>query len=101
MSTRTGFDTSAVIAPDKPKMFMVILHNDDYTTMDFVVMILMKIFNKSLAEATNIMMTVHKMGKCDVSVYTYDIAITKKMQAQQMAEEKKYPLKITIQEVLS
>lgn len=100
MPTKTDLDAATMVEPDKPRMFMVTFHNDDYTPMDFVVIALMKVFKKPMAEATEIMMTVHKTGKCDVSAYTYDIAVTKKMQAQQMAEENGYPLKITVREVL-
>lgn len=101
MPVKANFETLSITAPKLPKMFMVTLHNDDYTTTDFVVMILMKVFRKSLADATAIMTAVHETGQCDVSAYTYDIAITKKMQVQQMADERGYPLKVTLREVSS
>ncbi len=81
-----------------PKMYMVRLHNDDFTTMDFVTMILMKVFHKTASEATAVMMEVHEKGSSPAGIYTYDIAITKKMQTDQLAKEKGYPLKLTIEE---
>ena len=84
---------------DEPKMYQVILHNDHYTTMDFVVAILMKIFHKSAAEATKIMLDVHKKGMGVCGVYTCDIAMTKVAQVHKMAKENEWPLKCTYEEV--
>jgi ATP-dependent Clp protease adaptor protein ClpS len=84
----------------KPKMYMVIMHNDDYTTMDFVVEVLMKIFHKSSLDASNIMFQVHNNGKGVAGVYTYDIAATKKLQANQMAGHMGFPLKLTLDEAI-
>jgi len=81
-----------------PRMFSVILHNDDYTTMDFVVEILMRVFRKPAQEAAQMMMRVHEENACIVGVYTYDIAVTKKAQADAMAEQHGFPLKITVAE---
>ena len=81
-----------------PRMFAVVLHNDDYTTMDFVVEVLMRVFRKPARDAAAMMMQVHEEGSCIVGVYTYDIAATKKAQADVMAEKQGYPLKITITE---
>ena len=61
----------------KPKKFIVIMHNDDFTTMEFVVAILSDIFNRSIEEANKIMMEVHKNGKGVAGIYPYDIAISK------------------------
>ncbi|MDR1066258.1 MAG: ATP-dependent Clp protease adaptor ClpS [Clostridiales bacterium] len=82
-------------------MYRVIMHDDDYTTMDFVVEVLMKIFHKSSLEASNIMLQVHNDGKGVAGVYTYDIAATKKLQANQMAGQMGFPLKLTLDEDLS
>ena len=84
----------------KPKMYAVIMHNDDYTTMDFVVDVLMKIFKKNLIEATAIMIDIHKKGSRIVSVYTYDIAVTKSNMAMAMAQDKGFPLMVTVKEAL-
>jgi ATP-dependent Clp protease adaptor protein ClpS len=77
----------------------VILHNDDYTTMDFVVEILVIVFNKTILEANSIMMNVHKQGKGIAGVYSYDIAITKINQVDAMAKSKQFPLKTSLEEV--
>ena len=66
-------------------MFRVILHNDHYTTMDFVVEVLMKVFGKTAAEAIKIMLDVHRKGAGICGVYTYDIAVTKVAQVHRMA----------------
>jgi len=83
----------------KPKLYAVIIYNDDTTTMDFVVLILNKIFKKSLEEATNLMIEVHEKGKGLAGIYVLDIAVTKKNQADIMAMESKFPLKILVEEV--
>lgn len=81
----------------EPDMFRVILHNDHYTTMDFVVEVLQKVFQKSIIEATKIMLDVHKKGKGNVGVYSYDIAATKVVQVRQMAKSREFPLKCTME----
>lgn len=81
-----------------PKMYRVILHNDDYTTMDFVVRILISVFHKPGAQATSIMLDVHKKGAGICGVYTHDIAVTKINQVQQMALQKEFPLKCSLEE---
>lgn len=85
--------------PDEPKMYRVILHNDHYTTMEFVVAVLMKIFHKSAAEATKIMLDVHKQGKGLCGIYTCDIAMTKVAQVVKLANENGHPLKCSYEEV--
>lgn len=80
-----------------PKMFAVILYNDDVTTMDFVVDLLVKVFRKNTADASSIMMQVHQAGKGVAGIYTYDIAVTKKMQADRMAAEKGFPLRLVVE----
>ncbi|MCY6485115.1 ATP-dependent Clp protease adaptor ClpS [Clostridium aestuarii] len=82
----------------KPKMYKVILHNDDYTTMDFVIEILVGVFRKKPVEATKIMYDVHKKGTGIAGVYSYDIAATKIVQAAQMSKEIGFPLKLTMEE---
>ncbi|MDR1559307.1 MAG: ATP-dependent Clp protease adaptor ClpS [Clostridiales bacterium] len=82
----------------EPKMFAVVVHNDDITTMDFVVEVLVKVFRKTTAEGAQIMMNVHERGKGVAGVYTYDIAVTKKFQADMMSREYNFPLKLTVDE---
>ena len=81
----------------EPEMYRVVMHNDHYTTMEFVVTVLRSIFHKTLLEATKIMMDVHRKGRGNVGVYTYDIASTKVAQVKQKAREFEYPLKCTIE----
>lgn len=76
-----------------PKMYRVILINDDYTTMDFVVNVLTKFFNKTASEATKIMLEVHKKGKGICGIYTYDIAVTKVNQVMKYSRDNEFPLK--------
>ncbi|MCG8572569.1 MAG: ATP-dependent Clp protease adapter ClpS [Spirochaetes bacterium] len=80
-----------------PKMFKVLLHNDDYTTMEFVVEILVSIFHKTEEEATQIMLDVHRKGRGLVGVFTYDIAVTKANQVHQEARKRDFPLKCTVE----
>ncbi|MCF7927538.1 MAG: ATP-dependent Clp protease adapter ClpS [Spirochaetales bacterium] len=83
---------------DEPGMYKVVLHNDDYTTMDFVVEILTSIFKKSFEEATEIMFNVHTNGKGVAGVYTYDIAATKARQVRGKARQSDFPLKCSLEE---
>jgi ATP-dependent Clp protease adaptor protein ClpS len=82
----------------QPKMYKVILLNDDYTTMDFVVDVIITIFHKTASEATKIMIDVHEKGKGIVGIYTYDIAITKVAQVEKMARIREFPLKAITEE---
>jgi ATP-dependent Clp protease adaptor protein ClpS len=82
----------------EPKMYRVILHNDDYTTMEFVVEVLISVFRKPAAEATRIMLDVHKKGAGICGVYTYDIANTRVAMVHQLAKKREFPFKCTIEE---
>ena len=82
----------------EPKLFRVILHNDHYTTMDFVVKVIVAVFHKSAAEATKIMLDVHKKGRGAVGVFTYDIASTKVSQVHEMARQSEFPLRASCEE---
>lgn len=82
----------------KPKMYAVIIYNDEITTMDFVVQILNKIFNKSLIEATELMLEIHENGRGMAGIYTWDIAMTKKNQVDIMKIEDNFPLKVSVEE---
>lgn len=83
----------------EPKMYRVLLHNDDYTTMEFVVDILVSVFHKPAAEAVRIMLDVHKKGMGICGIYTYDIAVSCVTRVHQLAREKEFPLKCSIDEV--
>ena len=78
-------------------MWRVLLHNDDYTTQEFVVWILETIFHKDRAEAFEIMMSVHRSGMGLAGVYTHDVADTKVRTTKQMAEEHEFPLLVTME----
>lgn len=92
------FQLQEEIDTKEPRLFKVLLHNDDYTTMDFVVMILEKIFHKSPVEATRIMLNVHRKGVGVAGVYPYDMAETKVAQVHALAEKHQFPLKCSIEE---
>jgi len=82
----------------RPEMFKVVLLNDDYTTMEFVVMVLQQVFNKPEPEAFRIMMQVHIKGRGICGAYTYEIAETKVETVHEMAQESGFPLRATIEE---
>ena len=81
----------------EPENFKVILLNDHYTTMEFVVDILMVIFHKTQEEAEKIMLDVHRKGKGIVGVYSWDIAATKAQQVHIAAKEREYPLRCIVE----
>lgn len=81
----------------EPDEYRVILLNDDYTTMEFVVSVLMAVFHKALLDAQKIMLDVHKKGRGVVGTYTYDIATTKINQVHELARQNGFPLKCTME----
>ena len=81
-----------------PAMFKVLLHNDDYTTMEFVVQVLQSVFHKSAADATQIMLHVHRNGIGVAGVYTREVAETKVTVVDAMAREHEFPLKCSVEE---
>jgi ATP-dependent Clp protease adaptor protein ClpS len=78
-----------------PKLYKVLFHNDDYTTMEFVVMVLVQFFQKTETEATHIMLTVHRKGNAVAGVYTRDIAESKVEKVTSFARENGMPLLLT------
>lgn len=76
-------------------MYNVIMHNDDFTTMEFVVKVLKSVFYKDEASATQLMLNVHRKGSAVVGLYTLDIAKSKCQKAMQMAREEGFPFKLT------
>lgn len=92
-------DTLADEEADKPRLYRVLLHNDDYTTMEFVVVILMEVFRKSAEQATAIMLSVHSKGVGVAGVYPLELAETKVDVVHARAAEAKFPLRCTLQEV--
>jgi len=83
----------------EPEEYRVILLNDHYTTMEFVVAVLIEIFHKDASDANRIMLDVHKKGKGIVGVYTWDIAATKTEQVHLVARAHEYPLRCIIEPV--
>ncbi|MEJ2097811.1 MAG: ATP-dependent Clp protease adapter ClpS [Deltaproteobacteria bacterium] len=81
----------------EPDLYKVLLHNDDYTTMEFVVQILMAVFKKSIAESTRIMLNVHQKGVGICGVYTYEIAETKVDTVEKLARANGFPLKCSME----
>lgn len=79
----------------EPRLFKVFIHNDDFTTMEFVTEVLRLVFNKPADEAVTLMMRVHREGQATVGVYSYDVAMTKASMATSMARNEGFPLKIT------
>ncbi|MCE3009373.1 MAG: ATP-dependent Clp protease adapter ClpS [Proteobacteria bacterium] len=83
-----------------PKMYRVLLLNDDYTPMDFVVLVLRRFFGKNEEQATHIMLDVHKKGAGTAGVFTLETAEMKVMQVNQFARMNQHPLKSTLEEAL-
>ncbi len=81
----------------EPDMYHVLLHNDDYTSMDFVVEILMKVFHKNLQDAETIMIMIHEKGSAICGLYSYEIAQTKAQQVKKLARQNEFPLLATIE----
>lgn len=98
MDTKTDYELESDISVMLPKRFKVLLLNDDYTSMDFVIDILMNVFHKNYQQAEVVMLEIHKAGRGLCGVYTYEIAETKMMQVHKLAREQGFPLKATMEE---
>ena len=83
----------------EPRQFKVMLHNDDYTTMEFVVLVLVSVFRKNENEATQIMLNVHNNGVGICGVYTAEVAELKVSLVHRLAKESGYPLRCSMEEV--
>lgn len=94
---KTKKKRSAGIRDGVPPMYKVILHNDDYTTMDFVVKILMDVFGKSLEKATQMMLNIHNRGREVCGVYPRQIAETKVETVHSLAANQGFPLRSTME----
>lgn len=90
-------DKRSRIRTEEPKSYNVILHNDDFTTMDFVVMLLETVFFKNAEDAEALMLAIHYKGKGVAGTYSYDIAQSKANRATRMAREANFPLLITVE----
>ena len=83
----------------EPRQFVVVMFNDDFTTMEFVVEVLVEIFHKDEVTAQAIMLNVHKKGQAVVGKYPYDIAVTRVNTALSRAKASGYPFRMTVEEV--
>ncbi len=96
------FDTDTLTESEtrlqKPPMFRVLLHNDDFTTMEFVIFVLRRVFHKSEADAFYIMLKVHQEGVGIAGVYTYEIAQMKAEKTMSLSREREFPLLCTVEE---
>ncbi len=95
-STSSSTATRAML--EEPGQYNVVFHNDDFTTMDFVVMVLEVVFEKTAPQAESIMLHVHQHGSAVVGTYTYDMAMTRAQRAMLMAREQQFPLRITVEQ---
>ena len=96
-ATARGF--KRVREPQKPSNYAVVLHNDNYTTKDFVVYVLQEVFHHSFIDAERIMLNVHENGLGVAGIYHFEIAEEKAYHTADLAKEYEYPLKITIEKV--
>lgn len=94
---QTGVVTKTRTKTKKPRLYKVLLLNDDYTPMEFVVFVLSAVFGKSTQEATTIMLHVHQKGVGLCGVYTHEIAETKVAQVMELARENEHPLQCTME----
>jgi len=96
------FDTDVLTESEtkleKPKLFKVLLHNDDFTTMEFVVFVLEYVFNRTEAESFSIMLKVHNEGVGMAGVYPYEVASMKAEKTMNLARAREYPLLCTVEE---
>lgn len=90
--------TRTRVVPKKPNMYRVLLLNDDYTPMEFVIVVLRKYFNKGLDEAQRIMLHVHQNGVGECGVYTFEVAETKVTQVMDYARKHQHPLQCIMEQ---
>lgn len=93
----TGVVVQSRVRAKKPSLYNVIMLNDDYTPMEFVIMVLERFFNKNQEQATQIMLHVHQKGVGVCGVFTYEVAETKVTQVMDMAKEHQHPLQCTLE----
>ncbi|AXX95952.1 ATP-dependent Clp protease adaptor ClpS [Arcobacter ellisii] len=98
MSNEIEIELNDDLDLQEPKKYNVFLLNDDFSTMDFVIDVLVRVFRKSVDEASVIMLNIHNNGKELCGTYTYEIASTKVAQVKTMAREKGFPLKAVMEE---
>jgi ATP-dependent Clp protease adaptor protein ClpS len=94
----TDQDLDLLNQNEEPKLYKVLLHNDDYTPMDFVILVLKKYFSKDETQAQKIMLDVHHKGIGLAGIYSFEVAETKVMHVNQFAKNNEYPLKSSYEE---
>ena len=97
VATQTVTRTKTERKLARPRLYKVVLHNDDYTTMEFVVALLMHVFHHGESEAQAIMLNIHRTGAGIAGIYTYEIAETKVAHVRELAEKAEYPLMCTLE----
>ena len=97
-SEQSNIKERANIGLRPPKRYTVFIHNDDFTTMEFVVVVLTEVFHKSDEEAVSLMLAVHHSDKAAVGTYSYDVAATRIGVATRMARSEGFPLRLTMEE---
>lgn len=97
METSSNIKERQNLKLQEPRKYNVILHNDDFTTMEFVVKILTTIFFRSEAEAQTLMLKVHKEGQAVAGTYSLDIAQSKANKATSLAKQEGFPLRLTVE----
>lgn len=98
MATKSATKERTHTRVKEPKRYKVIMYNDDFTTMEFVVEVLVDIFHKNMTEANRIMLFVHNEGSAVVGSYPYDIAVTKVQEATSRAKMQGFPFRVTVEE---
>lgn len=101
-----GFETDEAVATrskskeklEQPPLYKVLIHNDDFTTMEFVVFVLQTVFNRTEADALRVMLQVHTQGLGVAGIYTYEVAQMKVAKATELAQAHEYPLLFTTEE---
>jgi len=93
----TGTQTLERTKLQRPQLWRVLMHNDDFTTQEFVVLVLTTFFRKDPTEANHLMLRVHMTGKAVVAVYSRDVAETKVQQVTDFAREQGHPLMLTLE----
>ncbi len=96
-SNEIGNDIVEDFSINLPPQKKVVFYNDDYTTMNFVVTILMSVFNKSQEDAVTLMKTVHDSGSAVIGTYTYDIAVSRANLTKQIAKKNGFPLRVEVE----
>jgi len=91
----TGAATKDRTGIDEPRQYKVVVHNDDFTTIEFVADMFVRVFSKPADEAMALTMKIHREGKAVAGVFSYDVAMTKAHQAMALARDSGYPLRLT------